>query len=287
MTNPALDHVHGRAAVAPRRWRLADIDFDGIDRAVIANDAMAFKIVFLASFIETGSDLYASNLINYFADDAGLSSWLRQSWQPEEMQHGEALREYAERVWPDVDWKLKFEEFFGAYSRTCTMGDLEPARALELAARCIVETGTSTFYSALHNYSREPVLKDLAARIFSDEVRHYKHFYYHFRRYNRLERHSRWQIGRALLRRLFATRTTDGHYAYRTFWDGERADDTIAFEGDYRAFARAFAAFVRSHAQREMPIRMFVKPLQLRPALVTWLTRHDAPVYALWKGFGG
>ena len=54
------------------------------------------------------------------------------------------------------------------------------------------------------------MLKDLAARIFADEVRHYKHFYYHFRRYNRREHHSRLRIGRTLLRRLLETRSAMG-----------------------------------------------------------------------------
>lgn len=278
-------HVDVRA-VAPR-WRLADIDFDGIDRSAISDDPLAFKIVCLASFIETGSDLYTDNLIEYFARDAEVSRWLRQSWQPEEVQHGNALREYATRVWPEVDWKAKFDEFFAAYSRTCTVSDLEPAHALELAARCMVETGTSTLYSALHNYAREPVLKDLAARIFADEVRHYKHFYYHFRRYQHQERHSRWRIGRTLLNRLSATRTGDGYYAYRQLWDGGRSNDARDFEAEYRAFTRTFAAFVRRHGPREMSLRMGLKPLQLPAPLLTWLTRHNAPVYALWLGFGG
>ena len=282
------DYVQARAAAAaPARWALADIDFDGIDRGAVADDAMARRLVVLASFIETGSDVYANNLVSYFADDHEVSSWLLRSWQPEEIQHGNALREYAARVWPEVDWQLKFDAFFAAYSCTCTLGDLESTRALELAARCIVETGTSTFYAALRNYAREPVLKDLAARIFADEVRHYKHFYHHFRRYNRLERQPSRQIGRALLHRLLATRATDGAYAYRPLWDGERSGDASAFERDYRAFTRAFANFVRCYGPREMTVRMFLKPLQLRPSLVTWLARHDAPMYALWAGLGG
>ena len=117
-----------RSATPLTRWGLADIDFDGIHRPAIADDSMAFKIVVLASFIETGSDLYADNLIEHFAGDAEVSRWLGQSWKPEELQHGSALREYAARAWPEFDWKLKYEAFFSAYSRTCTVSDLEPAR---------------------------------------------------------------------------------------------------------------------------------------------------------------
>jgi hypothetical protein len=43
-----------------------------------------------------------------------------------------------------------------------------------VAARCVVETGTATFYRMLSELSREPVLKHLAAEISADELRHYK-----------------------------------------------------------------------------------------------------------------
>lgn len=271
----------------PERWRLADIDFGGIDRAAIADDALLSKIVFLASFIETGSDLYAGNLITYFADDAELSRWLRESWQPEEVQHGHALRAYAENVWPQIDWQRRFDGFFGAYARTCTVGELEPAPALELVARCMVETGTATFYGALRNYTREPVLKDLAGRIFADEVRHYKNFYHHFRIYQQRERHPRWAVGRTLLQRLAETRSSDGYYAYRELWDGDSAAEAKAFEADYDAFNRAFTALVQRHGPRAMSIRMGLKPLGLPSPVVGWLARHDAPMYALWRRLGG
>ena len=44
-------------------------------------------------------------------------------------------------------------------------------------ARCIVETGTSSYYTALAEAAREPVLKELCRRIATDEFRHYKLFY--------------------------------------------------------------------------------------------------------------
>ena len=286
MSSSAGVQVHPHARPMPAHWRIADIDFDGIDHAAIAGDPFAFRIVFLASFIETGSDLYAGNLIEYFADDAEVSGWLRETWQREEVQHGNALRAYAERVWPEVDWQRTYDEFFAEYSRTCTVGGLERARALELAARCNVEMGTSTFYSALHDYAREPVLKDLAGRIFADETRHYKHFYRHFRRYQQHERHSRWRIGRTLLARLLETRTGDGYYAFRQLRECVKPGGATDLDADYRAFTRSFGAFIRRHGPREMPFRMALKPLQLPAATVRWLVRHGAPAYALWSGWG-
>jgi len=260
-------------------WQVADIDFTAVDRDAIAGDALAFRIVFLASLVETGSDLYAGNLVACFGGDDEVARWLVESWQVEEMRHGHALRSYVEHVWPEIDWQRSYDAFFAEYSRTCTVDQLAPERALELAARCMVETGTATLYGALHRYAREPVLKDLAARIYADEVRHYKHFYRHFRRYQSRERHSRWRIASTLLGRLRETRTGDGYHAFREL---ARGDDAARFDADYRAFTRSFAEFVRVHGTRELTVRMGLRPLGLPAALESWLTKHGAALYALW-----
>jgi len=181
--------AHPPTPLRPRApWRLSDIDYGAIDRARVASDSTLFTLVTMASFVETGSDLYAHVLVSYFDQDPEVAGWLAQSWEHEEVQHGAALRAYVEHAWPDFDWQSVYDTFFEEYAKTCTLPDLEPSHALELAARCVVEMGTATLYSSLHDYVEEPVLKDLAARIYADEVRHYKHFYRYFRRYQ--QRHA-------------------------------------------------------------------------------------------------
>jgi len=46
-----------------------------------------------------------------------------------------------------------------------------------MIARCVVESGTASLYTALRDASDEPVLKEIAARIAGDEFRHYRMFY--------------------------------------------------------------------------------------------------------------
>src|SRR5260363_135648 len=119
-------------------WRIEEIDFDRIDlRRATANEDLLL-LVCAASFTESGSDLYTRNLVDYFNDDPEVSRWLAAHWECEELQHG---------------------------------------RALEMAARCVVETGTATLYRAIHAWADEPVLKEITDHIRSDEVRHYKYFY--------------------------------------------------------------------------------------------------------------
>jgi hypothetical protein len=51
------------------------------------------------------------------------------------------------------------------------------SRRGEMVARCVVESGTSSYYSAIKDATDEPVLKEIAGRIAADEFRHYKLFY--------------------------------------------------------------------------------------------------------------
>ena len=55
----------------------------------------------------------------------------------------------------------------------------DPNTALRRSARrrCVVESGTSSYYSAIRDATDEPVLKEIAGRIAADEYRHYKLFY--------------------------------------------------------------------------------------------------------------
>src|SRR5690348_4711310 len=148
-----------------------------------------------ASFIESGTDLYTSNLTAYFDGDPEVSAWLNDEWEPEELQHGRALKAYINHVWPEFDWDTSFRNFFEEYSTTCSVEEFEKTRALEMVARCVVETGTATLYRAINECSDEPVLKEITDHIRSDEVRHYKHFFKYFKKYNVIE-----EIGRASCR---------------------------------------------------------------------------------------
>jgi hypothetical protein len=164
-----------------------------------------------------------------------------------------------------------YDTFFAEYAKTCTLPDLEPSHGLELAARCVVEMGTATLYSSLHHYAKEPVLKDLVGRIYADEVRHYKHFYRYFRRYQQREGQGRLRLARTLAKRLFASRDDDGYCAFRHLWRATHTGGVGAgaVEGDYQAFLARVGALARRHAPRELPVEMLLKPLQLpAPALV-------------------
>ena len=63
----------------------------------------------------------------------------------------------------------------------------------EMIARCMVEVGTSSYYTALRDAVREPVLKEICRHIAADEIRHYKLFYKNLLRCLERERIGFWQ----------------------------------------------------------------------------------------------
>ncbi|MGH6995076.1 MAG: hypothetical protein ACREES_05230, partial [Stellaceae bacterium] len=113
-------------------WSMEAIRYGDIARDAVEDDALLFQIVASASFIEITSDLYTENLVEYFRDDPELVDWLAHHWEPEELQHGAALKRYVEIAWPDFDWRRAYTGFFAEYSRCCSLEDLAPTRALEM-----------------------------------------------------------------------------------------------------------------------------------------------------------
>jgi hypothetical protein len=247
-------------------WSLDDIPLHCVDAPRVRPHEELFLLLAGASFVETASDLYTRNLVEQFRGDTEVSAWLTAQWEPQELQHGRALRAYVNRVWPEFDWQHEFAAFLAEHSRNCTTEELETSPGLEMAARCVVEMGTSTYYAAIGSISDEPVLGQLVDAIRRDEVEHYKHFYRYFHRYNASEHNSRARVLGALARRLRVILRSD---VERGSWYPYRALHPHATR-DGREFRRAVActtALVRRHYPASMAVKMLLKPLALPPAL--------------------
>lgn len=272
-----------RAPKPPRRhWSLADIPWEAIRRDAVERCDALFYMVAAASLMESATDLYTANLIEYFSGDDEITAWLRDYWLPEELQHGRALRRYVETAWPDFPWEKVREEFVEEFRPFCDEA-LEAARGLEMASRCVVETGTASFYTGLSRASPDPVLALLARRIAEDEIRHYKHFYRFFRKYRETERPGRLTVAPALWRRLRMTGGEDRlivlKHVYGARHPGARFDERV-----YRDVHRQSRDLMRRHFPVEMGVRMLLKPLGLGPraqrvtvSLLAALARRSVP----------
>jgi len=247
-------------------WTLDEIAYDRIDAGRIRSNQDLFHLLASASFVESGADLYTRNLVDFFGADREVADWLERRWQPEELQHGRALRTYVAHVWPDFDWERVFASFLDEYSTYCKVDEFAATRGLELAARCVVETGTTTLYRALARAADEPVLKDLAEHIARDEVRHYKHFYDYFRRYDRIERAGRGRVAATLARKIIETRQLDSDCALRHVFAAPRPAG-LDRGSDYAQARRRVNRLVLRHISARSTAKMFLRPLAMPPLL--------------------
>ena len=245
-------------------WSMEDIAYGTLAHDEVRDDERLFHLVASASFIEITSHLYTQTLLEFFAGDGEIVEWLKQNWVREELQHGAALKRYVQTAWPDFDWEAAYTGFLAEYSQICTVEQLADTRALEMAARCVVEAGTSSFYRMLSAHTREPVLRGLATSISSDEVRHYKHFYRYFLRYQALEHPSRAAVLRTLWKRTTDIEAEDAFYAFKALYRVRNPDKEFQ-KSDYEAYRKGVAQLGKRDFPYEMAIKMLLKPLGLPP----------------------
>jgi hypothetical protein len=243
------------------------IRFQDLDRNAICGDQQLFYMLAAASFVEITSDLYAGNLVAFYRGDAEIAAWLSQRWEIEELRHGAVLRRYVETAWPEFDWNAAYRGFVAEYSQYCAIEHLAATRALELAARCVVETGTATFYRALSKMTDEPVLKQIARNISADEVRHYKHFYRFFLRYHERERTGRLAVLRTLLQRMVEVDVEDAFIAFKCVYLASNPGGEFR-SADYDTFRAGFGTLAKRYYPHAMAVRMMLKPLQLNQSVV-------------------
>ena len=162
-------------------WTLDDIPWHRFDPSKV--DPGLLRLVKAASLVEPNGADYAHYLCNVFADDPAFQAAARR-WGGEEIQHGQALGRWAELADPGFDHEAARRRFTEGFRVELDAArSVRGSRAGELVARCIVETGTSSYYSALGEAAEEPVLKAICARIAADEIRHYRLFHDHLERY--------------------------------------------------------------------------------------------------------
>ena len=243
-------------------WTIQEIPYGSIDPQLARSDPYLLYVLAGASFVEITADLYAANLTQYFADDSGISRWLEERWAPEETQHGLALKRYVETVWPELDWEKAYQGFYAEYAPYCAVDKLGPTRALELAARCVVETGTATFYTTLAKASPEPVLAELATRIKDDESRHYNLFLYHFKRMETSEGVGRGAVLAALRARIGELDSEDLYYASKHVFQVLHPGHPFT-RSDYQRIKHHLARIARHHYPYRTAARMLLRPLRL------------------------
>jgi hypothetical protein len=155
-------------------WTLDDIDWGAFDAARVDPDLLA--LVKAAALVEANADDYVAYLRGVFAGDSGFLSAVER-WGTEESLHGLVLGHWAMLADPTWDFAAALAAFRAGYRvEVDATASIRGSQTGELVARQVVETGTSSFYSALRDAAAEPVLRDVAGRIAADEFAHYRLF---------------------------------------------------------------------------------------------------------------
>lgn len=257
------------------RWTLDDIAWQQFEPNQV--DANLLAVVKTAALVEANAADYVRYLHNIFPDDAAFRAAADQ-WGVEERQHGEALARWAELADPSWSFERALATFRAGFQLNLdTTASVRGSLAGELIARQVVETGTSSFYSAIRDASAEPVLKRIAGRIASDEYFHYRLFAQHGQRYLARQPMSAWARLKIAVGRLNEAEDDELAYAY---YAANRADDPMAepyamARHGREYWKRAMALYRRPHI--ETAVRMVLRAASLRAN--GWLGRAGTAVF--------
>ncbi len=243
-----------------KHWRIEDVDWDRFAADKVEPEIV--PLVKAAAMVERNGTDYAIYLNNVFRDDPEFGHAV-DNWSLEEVQHGDALGRWATLADPSWDYKAAFARFRAGYHIPLEAeASIRGSRTGEMIARCMVETGTSSYYTALGEATAEPVLKQICRLIAADEFRHFKLFYDHMHRWL-----AREHIGMPRRLRIAAGRigeTEDDELAFAWHCANEppgvpydRARCVAAYMG------RAMAFYRHRHIQRAMG--MIFKTIGLPP----------------------
>ena len=258
-------------------WTLESIPWDKFDRSKI--DPELVKVVKAASLVEANGADYGSYLGSVFSDDPEFQQ-AAHAWSMEEVQHGRALARWAKLADPSFDFDAAFKRFTdGVKIDTSRTASVRGSRSGELVARCIVETGTSSYYSAMMDAADEPVLKEICRHIAADEFRHYKLFYRYLKSYLTKER-----IGP--VRRFFValsriTESEDDELAY-AYYAANHGDETYERRRFVKAYLRRGFGFYR-HDHLERAVGMSLKAVGLKSN--GWLNTVITGIAERWLRF--
>lgn len=227
-------------------WTLEDIPWERFDRQRVHSDMLA--VVKAAALVEYNADDYAAYLRNVFVDDADFQAKTYR-WSAEEKQHGEALGRWANLADPAFNFAECVQRFREGYRVPVdAAASVRGSQPGELISRCVVESATSSFYSAMHTAASEPVLRAICQRIAADEFRHYRMFYDALKRCQEKESVSRLRRARVAIGRYLEMDDDELAYAFHCAnFAGEPYERQRASKAYFRG---AFQYYRESHMRR-------------------------------------
>ncbi|MEY4880472.1 MAG: hypothetical protein RJB62_1941 [Pseudomonadota bacterium] len=254
-------------AIYKAGWTLDDVDWAAFDASKVDHDLLC--AVKAAALVELNAPDYVVYLKRVYDDTRPDAIPAIEHWGTEEVQHGLALGRWAEMADPTFKLDAAFQRFRAGYRPahfTAGDGSVRGSRRGEMIARCVVESGTSSYYSAMRDATAEPVLREVAGRIAADEFRHYQLFY------KILTTETEPEL--PLWRKIYVAVTRvneaeDDELSYAYYAANVPADKTAEIPYVRKTYARAYHSkamvlYRRHHIDKL--VKMVAKPAGLNPS---------------------
>lgn len=246
-----------------KHWRIEDLPWAQLNPAAVDEDLL--KVIKAAALVEYNASVYAEYLKKIFHDDPEFCA-AADRWAVEEVQHGAALGAWAEKIDPDWSLEKAMARFRAGYTPEHFINgasqSVRGSRSGEMVARCMVETGTSSYYSAIGEATTEPVLQAICKHIAADEFKHYKLFYDTLNKYLESEKLSRVKRLKIALGRIAESEDDELSYA---FYTANEPEDTFynreVFNREY--LSRAYGYYRPKHLDRA--VAMIFKACGFKP----------------------
>ena len=269
------------ATVYKQGWSLDEVQWSAFDPSLVEPAMLA--AVKAAALVEANAPDYVTYLKRVFRDGGPDILEAIERWGAEESQHGRALGRWAEMADPTFQLDQAFARFRKGYTPSHFSGEADGSvrgsRRGEMIARCVVESGTSSYYTAMREATAEPVLQEVAGRIAADEYRHYRLFY------DTLNMQSEPDI--ALWKKLWIAigrvrESDDDELAYAYYCANVPAEEEASKPYKRRKYSRLATAagmtiYRRHHIQKL--VQMVVKVIGVNPH--GWLARSVGAL--LWR----
>jgi hypothetical protein len=254
-----------------KHWRIDEVRWDAFDRSKLDPEIVA--LVKAAAMVERNGIDYGTYLNRVFVDDPDFRA-AADRWSLEEVQHGDALGRWAMLAEPGWDFEAAFHRYRTGYHLPLLDADMSVrgSRTGELIARCMVESGTSSYYSALGDAAREPVLQEICRLIAADEFRHFKLFYDHMKRYLRREQIGIWQRIRIAAGRI--GESEDDELAYAFYCGNAPAEAAYRHQQAIAGYmSRAMGMYRYGHLERAVGMILKAVGLPPRGRFSSWVTQ--------------
>jgi hypothetical protein len=234
------------------RWTVDSIHWENFDRSKVNADLLALAKT--ASVVEYNSADYVTYLRNVFKGDTEFCAAV-DTWGEEEIQHGLALAKWAELADPSWNFERALERFRESFQVPLNASEsIRGSRSAELVARCMVEVGTTTYYSSLRDASDEPVFKEICHLIAVDEIHHYNLFYRALPHYLQLDPLTKWERAKVAFSRAAEAEDEELLYAYAATNTSEeiKAENLPVYLREY--MGRTMPLYTKKNFQKGMTL---------------------------------